>query len=187
MDFLQLATFNDYGEGTMFEPTVETGFKYLKQIQEFTGVSYDEDELQLIFRLYLARKKYSGDAPIDAILDQVSTLLTELEVDEAAALLDSAAPAGDFDADGDVDASDYQVWRNAYGSQTILHGSGADGNFDGKIDVADYTVWRNSLGAGGAGSAGSVIPEPSALALSILAGAALCRFRPFFRFRCESR
>ena len=57
----------------------------------------------------------------------------------------------------------------------------------GKFDVADYTVWRNSLGAGGAGSAGSVIPEPSALALSILAGAALCRFRPFFRFRCESR
>ena len=47
LDFLQLAMFNDYGEGTMFEPTVETGFKYLKQIQEFTGVSYDEDELQL--------------------------------------------------------------------------------------------------------------------------------------------
>ena len=28
IDFLQLATFNDFGEGTMFEPTVETGFEY---------------------------------------------------------------------------------------------------------------------------------------------------------------
>ena len=73
LDFLQLATFNDFGEGTMFEPTVETGFDYLKQIQQFTGVSYGEDELQLVYRLYLARKKYTGTAPIEAQLDQVST------------------------------------------------------------------------------------------------------------------
>ncbi len=40
MNMLQLATFNDYGEGTMFEPTVQDGFSDLQQIQRFTGVSY---------------------------------------------------------------------------------------------------------------------------------------------------
>ena len=64
IDFLQLATFNDFGEGTMFEPTVETGFEYLKTIQQFTGVPYGEAELQLVYRLYLARKKYAGNASI---------------------------------------------------------------------------------------------------------------------------
>ena len=107
-----------------------------------------------IYRLYLARKKYAGNAPIDAMLDQVSTLLTELEVGDATELLNSAAPAGDYDADGDVDAADYLVWRNAYGTETILHGSGADGNYDGKVDAADFTIWRNSLGAGGGGGTG---------------------------------
>ncbi len=147
LDFLQLATFNDYGEGTMFEPTVETGFDYLKQIQQFTGVSYGEDELQLVYRLYLARKKYAGSVPIEAQLDQVSTLLTQLEVDQATSLLDTVAPAGDYDADGDVDSDDYLAWRNAFGTATILYGSGADGNYDGLIGSADYTVWRNSLGS----------------------------------------
>lgn len=161
IDFLQLATFNDFGEGTMFEPTVETGFEYLKRIQEFTGVPYGEQELELVYRLYLARKKYAGDAPIDAMLDQVSTLLIGLEIENAAALLDLAAPAGDYDADGDVDAADLVVWRNAFGTATILFGSGADGNYDGKIDASDFTVWRDNLGATRTGPMAMVVPEPS--------------------------
>jgi hypothetical protein len=157
----------------MFEPTVETGFQYLKRIQEFTGVPYGEDELQLVYRLYLARKKYAGHAPIDALLDQVSTLLAKLEIGEAAALLDSAAPAGDYDADGDVDAADYVVWRNAFGAATILYGSGADGNGDGKVDAADYTVWRDNLGAGSGAGSQAAAPEPSTAVMLFLAAA--CR------------
>src|SRR5262249_36600720 len=36
IDYLQFATFNDFGEGTMFEPTFEMGFNYLHQIQNYT-------------------------------------------------------------------------------------------------------------------------------------------------------
>jgi Glycosyl hydrolase family 99/Dockerin type I domain len=174
IDFLQLVTWNDFGEGTMLEPTVETGFSYLRQLQQFTGVSYDESELQLIYRLYMARKKYAGQASIDSMLDEVSTLLNNLNVEDATALLNSAAPAGDYNADGKVDAADYIVWRNAFGRSTISHGSGADGNYDGQIDAADYTVWRDSFLASGSGAAAVGIPEPSALALSLLAAAAFC-------------
>lgn len=168
MDFLQLATFNDFGEGTMFEPTVETGFEYLKQVQAFTGVPYSENELQLVYKLYLARKKYAGDTQVSATLNQVSTLLSELEVPAAAALLASVAPAGDYDADGDVDLDDYLVWQNAYGSETILYGNGADGNFDGTIDAGDFTVWRDNFGAGGIQSAAAGIPEPGTLPLLLV-------------------
>ena len=153
IDFLQLATFNDFGEGTMFEPTVETGFDYLKQIQQFTGVPYGEAELQLVYRLYLARKKYAGNASIQANLDAVSDLVAALDIASATELLDSTAPAGDYDADGDVDANDYGVWRSAFGSATILYGSGADGNFDGVVDAADYVVWRKSLADSAASAA----------------------------------
>ena len=94
----------------------------------------------------MARKKYSGDGPIEAMLDEVSSLLTQLEVDEAIDLLNSAAPAGDYNADGQVDMLDYAVWRNTFGTSTILYGSGADGNYDGQVDAADFTIWRNNVG-----------------------------------------
>jgi hypothetical protein len=184
---VQLATFNDFGEGTMFEPTVETGYDYLQQIQEFTGVSYGEEELALVYRLYLARKKYAGDAPVDAMLDQVSSLLAQLEVDQAVDLLNSAAPAGDYNADGAVDDRDYMVWRDAFGKSTILYGSGADGNYDGQINAADFTVWRNSYGAGGDGALAVAVPEPSSFLLTMLAAAAVCQAQGALRAKPNPR
>jgi hypothetical protein len=83
MDYLQLATFNDFGEGTMFEPTTQTGFSYLQQVQKFTGVPYTEAELQLVYELFLARKEYAGDPAAQKLLDQVSSDLTALQIDEA--------------------------------------------------------------------------------------------------------
>jgi len=169
IDFLQLATWNDFGEGTMIEPTVETGFDYLKQIQQFTGVTYGEAELQLIYRLYLARKKYAGNAATVAMLDEVSAKLIALQVADAQALLNAASPPGDYDGNGIVDASDYYIWRTTFGSSRIIHGSGADGNYDGVVNASDYTIWRDNLGAGGSGASATVVPEPAAIALALFA------------------
>jgi hypothetical protein len=176
IDFLQLATFNDFGEGTMFEPTIEAGFEYLKQIQQFTGVSYGETELQLVYRLYLARKKYAGNAAIQSSLDEVSNLLTGLNTASAWNLLNSTAPSGDYDADGDMDASDYAVWRSKFGTSTILYGSGADGTYDGIVNASDYVLWRKflSAGPGGGGSTTPSVPEPLSSALWAIVAVALC-------------
>jgi hypothetical protein len=170
IQFLQLNTWNDFGEGTMFEPTVETGFEYLKQMQQYTGVPYGEAELQLVYRLYLARKKYAGNAAIEASLDEVSELLASLDIANAVSLLDSTAPLGDYDADGDVDVNDLAEWRSEFGSSTILYGSGADANYDGIVDAGDYVLWRKYLAAGSspAGLTTSGVPEPTSSALLIL-------------------
>jgi hypothetical protein len=74
---------------------------------------------------------------------------------------------GDYDRNGVVDAADYDVWRNAYGSTELLD---ADGNSDGVIDAADYVVWRDAL-ANTASTAS--IPEPAGAVL--LAAALLTR------------
>ncbi|MFO0789314.1 MAG: hypothetical protein U0805_07650 [Pirellulales bacterium] len=178
LDMLQLATFNDYGEGTMFEPTVETGFNYLHQIQLYTGVSYGTDELELIYELYLARKKYAADAGRQSQLDQVVSYLAILQVDDARSLLSQVSPAGDFNADGSVTVADYNMWRAAFGKSTIIYGSGADGNFDGVIDARDYLVWRDAMAAAGNGAlADAMAPEAGVGSLITVAVGAMSWFR----------
>jgi hypothetical protein len=176
VDFLQFTTFNDFGEGTMFEPTVETGFEYLKKVQEFTGVAYGEEELQLVYRLYMARKRYTGNAPLQSSLDSVSELLAALQINEAAALLDSVAPLGDFDGNGQVGPEDHSLWRENFGAETVLAGSGADGNYDGVVNAADYVVWRDTSSALGSisRSVAVALPEPATSAIAGLAAMSLC-------------
>jgi hypothetical protein len=89
MDMLQLVTFNDFGEGTMFEPTVETGFDYLKRLQIYTGVSYGENELRLVYRLFQLRKNYAGNPEIQTQLNQASLHLRNLEISDAALILNA--------------------------------------------------------------------------------------------------
>ena len=71
--------------------------------------------------------------------------------------------AGDYNGDGSVDLADYPVWRNALGTSLAA----ADGDGDGEVDGDDYTIWKWSFGnsAGAGGAAGSIVPEPSAIAL----------------------
>lgn len=89
LDFLQLITWNDFGEGTMIEPTREFGFAFLEEIQKFTGVEYGLDELEMIHELYVKRKdnELSGDEDVRKKLDQVFYNLVALKVEEARTLL----------------------------------------------------------------------------------------------------
>jgi GH35 family endo-1,4-beta-xylanase len=80
---------------------------------------------------------------------------------------------GDFNADGEVDAADYVVWRQSHGSSTNLR---ADGNGDGSIDDADYAVWRAHFGTtyGGAMLGIIAIPEPSSALTLFVGTCAVC-------------
>jgi hypothetical protein len=84
------------------------------------------------------------------------------------------ALAGDYLPNGVVDQSDYNTWRQWFGSTSVLI---ADGNLNGVVDTADYTLWRDNLGktlplppysTGGGASAGlsaASTPEPTMTAL----------------------
>ena len=69
---------------------------------------------------------------------------------------------GDYNLNGEVDTSDYIVWRKTLGNAVTTF-SGADGNGDGTIGPEDYDVWRanfgNTLPALAAGNDASVAKE----------------------------
>jgi hypothetical protein len=85
--YLQLITWNDYGEGTIIEPTLEFNFDYLVVIQQYTGVKYTQTELQLIYKWHTLRKKYAGDAAKQTQLTQAYNYLASLDVDKATAVI----------------------------------------------------------------------------------------------------
>lgn len=92
--------------------------------------------------------------------------------------LDSLFPSirpGDYNDDGFVDASDYTVWRDAFGSTLTLPNEDASPNV---VDAADYDVWKANFGtssaANGAGALTSaVVPEPTTYLLALVSALSL--------------
>jgi len=95
------------------------------------------------------------------------------------AILDAAAaPTGDYNGNGVVDAADYTVWRDNFGASITLPNDSTPGS----VTQDDFTEWKNNFGnaggpsgpgtlvqgfvryVGGAGSA-SAVPEPNSVLL----------------------
>jgi hypothetical protein len=81
----------------------------------------------------------------------------------------AALVAGDYNLNGIVDAADYAVWRKKLGSSTSLPNDDSPG-----VGLDDYARWRSHFGqTGGSGAStiltGTAIPEPSSLAMWLLA------------------
>ena len=87
LEYLQLVTWNDFGEGTVIEPTLEDEFTCLEIIQEFTGVNFGRPELELIHDHYLKKKKYQDDTQALSDLNRAFEFLAALKVDQARDIL----------------------------------------------------------------------------------------------------
>ncbi|HOT92444.1 MAG TPA: glycoside hydrolase family 71/99-like protein [Anaerolineae bacterium] len=91
---IQLITWNDYGEGTIIEPTEEFGYRYLEMVQAARRTMAGEDEtftfipedLRLPLRLFTLRKAYAGDVAVNARLDEAAAALLAGDVKRAAAI-----------------------------------------------------------------------------------------------------
>jgi hypothetical protein len=90
-EVVQVATWNDWGEGTMIEPSVEFGFRdleVLRRVRGGHGVEMGADDLRLPLRL-LALRRLSEDrrpAPLD--LERIAGLLAAGEVRAAVRALE---------------------------------------------------------------------------------------------------
>ena len=76
---VQIVTWNDFGEGTMVEPTREYGYRDLGIIQDFrrqytdANFSYHTNDLAMAFRFYNLRKQYGGTPALSAELNRTFT------------------------------------------------------------------------------------------------------------------
>ena len=69
---IQAVTWNDYGEGTVIEPTVEYGYRYVEEVQRFKDAPYGLADLRLPVLLYELRKWGPGDRTLQARLDEAA-------------------------------------------------------------------------------------------------------------------
>jgi hypothetical protein len=87
---------------------------------------------------------------------------------------------GDYNLDGVVDAADYTVWQDTFGSSTDLRANGDNSGASFQlVDGADYLAWRENFGAtaAGQGSYAAVPESPSWLALAVAGMALTCHRR----------
>jgi hypothetical protein len=91
---VQLVTWNDYGEGTVIEPTHEYGYDALEAVQEARrkeigeAFAFTADDLRLPARLLTLRRASAAPVPE---LDRISALLGAGRTDEARSLLDAVS------------------------------------------------------------------------------------------------
>jgi hypothetical protein len=93
-DIIQLVTWNDYGEGTIIEPTEETGYQYLEIVEATrqtidSGFEADSEALRLPLELFNLRRTHQVDTEINAELDRVFEALIAGDITAARTILDS--------------------------------------------------------------------------------------------------
>jgi hypothetical protein len=80
----------------------------------------------------------------------------------------------DFDGDGDVDGRDFLIWQRGFGLIGQENNSLGDANGDGDVDADDLAIWQTQYAQPGELTATqTAVPEPTSLALIMLAGCAV--------------
>lgn len=88
VSYIQLPTWNDYGEGTMLEPTAEFGYSFLTSLQQKLGVSlFGQSDLEAVAKLYELRKAKAAIASVQMQLDQVFYDIVSLQLTKAKEIL----------------------------------------------------------------------------------------------------
>jgi len=91
---VQVVTWNDFGEGSMVEPTQEYGYRDLGIIQDCRRKYLEPDfprntnDLTLAFRFYNLRRQFSTNALMSAKLDGIFTDIASGRIDTARQELD---------------------------------------------------------------------------------------------------
>lgn len=85
--FVQIATWNDWGEGTGIEPTEEFGYRDLETTQRLRKSRFTPADLTLPLRLFKLRKRHAGDPKRRTELAKISAALIAGDAGRARRLL----------------------------------------------------------------------------------------------------
>lgn len=106
-EIVQIITWNDYGEGTIIEPTLEFGLRYLERIQDFRRTTGDDfiyslDDLDLPHKFYTLRRRHQEEAEIFELLDEVFDMIVFGEIEEARTVIDSLYALSSMDSEANT-------------------------------------------------------------------------------------
>ena len=140
-DIIQIVTWNDYGEGTIVEPTQEDNYTYLEIIQQYRtsyidpNFPYTAADLRLPTRLYTMRKTYQANPTKMIQLDSVEAYFFADQLAQAEMLMNQidcdTVIVSDFNGDCRVNLYDFERLSSSW-----LSGP-ADSNWDPAIDISD--------------------------------------------------
>jgi hypothetical protein len=151
-DPLQIATWNDYGEGTMIEPTNQFQYQSLTTLQQSVGATYTDAELKIVKLLYDQRRQYGGSKQTQ--LDQASAALANLDVATACGILGCTAPVHGGGATGAAGANGGTGAAGARGAAGATGSTGGAGSTGAAGARATGAAGANG-GTGAAGRAGA--------------------------------
>ncbi len=154
MDFNNDGDFADDGEHILVDVDLNPGTHSGVNMQFQTPADMAPGPIAARFRWGTGGLNYFGPDSIGEVEDYLLSNFNSPTV--------VGAVGGDFDLSGTVDQTDFELWRNTFGSTTNL---AADGNGNGVVDAGDYSIWRDHLGqsvpAGGGSGAASAVTSPS--------------------------
>ena len=85
---VQIATWNDHGEGTGIEPTESNGYRFLETIQQSAKVKgASSGDLRLPVWLYQLRKRFASDQTLTEKMDRAGEALLISELGKARSLI----------------------------------------------------------------------------------------------------
>ena len=87
VNYLQLITWNDFGEGTMIEPTLEFGYNYVEKVKTFAGVQNATSYFSKISDLYNLRIKFKSNTAVQTKLDKSFQYFVSMQPEKAVAIL----------------------------------------------------------------------------------------------------
>ena len=157
-------TDNTTGIGASIYATINAGTpeqRTLRREANTNGGTFNQSDLPVHF----------GLGPADRI-DELSihwpggTIQTLLDV--AANQYLTVNTPGDFNGDGRVDPVDLAQWQTSFGADSL-----SDSDHNGSSDGADYLFWQRQFGNGvpSAAAPATMVPEPTAALLVLLAAA----------------
>jgi len=127
-EIIQIVTWNDYGEGTIVEPTVEFGYQYLEMIQDVkrdsidTTFPYTYADLDIPLQLFELRKFFATDNEVNQLLDSVFTLIVTGDLVEAVTIIDSLNTVAGIDMNESIPSklTLHQNYPNPFNPTTTI-------------------------------------------------------------------
>ena len=148
---IQIATWNDYGEGTVIEPTKTFGYRYLEHMQKNADddFPYGPDALRLPVILYQLKKRHDQHAARMKELERATDLLFAGKYNEGRRVIEAVIKeqliASDVNRDGTVNILDLILVTQQLG-QSVPADSPADVTGDGVVNILDLVEVAQNFG-----------------------------------------